>query len=311
MHSIIENYYDPNKQVMVGLTEKELNIVKSAIKLLPLPHEKVYLERDLSFSYDEGVKYSQRTDLYDARERVPEIIDFKTMKDFRFALDERDLTQNIQVLSYANAVLGEVEAVRVSHLQIALEVVEPPRKVSIELSRDYVKEKWEQAEERFFKPMLKSRRLPIVDVEARVGKACEDYGGCWHKEHCELSRKGGDFMAVIRDKNEKKEEKKEVEIKKELNKISCLFVDCAPMKGSIQPVLFSDFIEEILTALCEKAGVEDWRLIEFGKGRGFVAIALRKVTLPEYMVINTKEDLSSTALEVLVGRSENVVWGSK
>jgi hypothetical protein len=96
-------------------------------------------------------------------------------------------------------------------------------------------------------------------------------------------------------------------------KIACLYVDCLPSSETV--TYLSDLLHEPLRELAVKTGVPDWRLHDYGKGKGYVASALKTLAsqgrLPANLYINTREDISSVALEVLSPLAAFCVFGTR
>jgi len=79
-----------------------------------------------------------------------------------------------------------------------------------------------------------------------------------------------------------------------------LYIDAIPETGFREKyVMFDSFIEPILASLREESGIADWRLHEYGKGAGYVRIALRKSRLPKVLVITTESTLATECLAEL------------
>lgn len=90
-----------------------------------------------------------------------------------------------------------------------------------------------------------------------------------------------------------------------------LYIDCFPVKGHAggDPGLAEDIIAGLSLGAAEAAGVPDWRLIEFGKGKGAVAAILRERlnTVPRVLVVSSSTPGSDVLLEVLTPHARRVV----
>jgi len=92
-----------------------------------------------------------------------------------------------------------------------------------------------------------------------------------------------------------------------------LYVDCAPVKG-VGYVLGEDFLADPKRLAAEAAGVVDFRLIDFGKGKGYLADAVRAKALagvPAALVITSMHAGSDVLLDELIPGAREVVRGMR
>jgi hypothetical protein len=93
--------------------------------------------------------------------------------------------------------------------------------------------------------------------------------------------------------------------------IEALYVDCLPLVGRDEVECFSDIVAEAAQAVAQVTKIPDWRLHEFGKGKGFIAVQLGTMTMPKHIYVSSREDLSALALELLAPRAAQVIIGVK
>lgn len=89
-----------------------------------------------------------------------------------------------------------------------------------------------------------------------------------------------------------------------------LYIDCMCTKGSTSvPVLGEDILHTIAADAAKAANSPDWRLVEFGKGKGAMAVILRErlATMPEILVVSSSTPGSDVLIEVLSPHAKRVV----
>lgn len=90
-----------------------------------------------------------------------------------------------------------------------------------------------------------------------------------------------------------------------------LYVDCVPVKGNSNFTVGEDIIASLAEAAAKAANVPDWRLIEYGKGKGAMAAILREriTSMPDTVVITSSTPGSDVLLEVLSPHARVIVRG--
>jgi hypothetical protein len=128
-------------------------------------------------------------DLADFRKRRPEITDWKTTSDLKYALTEYEIAASNQMLIYAKWALDvadDVDSCIVRH--IVIPTVGRARAIATEaeVSRDHVESKWSG-----LMPILDEvedarMKKSVTEVEARgmTNGECNRYGGCEHLNRC-------------------------------------------------------------------------------------------------------------------------------
>jgi len=92
--------------------------------------------------------------------------------------------------------------------------------------------------------------------------------------------------------------------------LETLFVDCYPVKnGGAMPAMAEGLLAELAVAAAQAAGAPDWRLVEFGKGKGAMAVVLRErlAQVPRELVVSTSTPGSDVLIEVLSPHARRVV----
>jgi PD-(D/E)XK nuclease superfamily len=89
-----------------------------------------------------------------------------------------------------------------------------------------------------------------------------------------------------------------------------LYVDCLPVKpAGVVYGLGEDLLHSLSIDAAHAAGMPDWRLVEFGKGKGAMAVLLRErlASMPEILVVSSSTPGSDVLLEVLTPHARRVV----
>lgn len=333
VHEKLELYY-------INGTVPESLKLQQVLELAPPRGEGVLSETWLPVELPGNIIVRQKADIIDLRNPLhPVVYDFKTMGNFIYALEEHQLAEDIQLISYAYAVIStycpNATQVSVAHIQIPMDISAPPRKVETTLSVVDVLEKWCFTEERIVAEMYKDSSKHVSEVKPNFGSACDAFGGCPHRTKCALvEQKGKEWKmteepkaverlkvvgqeveltkttppkgATLEDILKKKPQPPEVGFD-----IDTLYIDCFPLGGNGIVENFSDIVAGIAAKVAKVTGVPNWRLHEFGKGKGFIAAELEATELPKVLYVSSREDLSALALEILVPRAANVIVGVK
>lgn len=86
-----------------------------------------------------------------------------------------------------------------------------------------------------------------------------------------------------------------------------LYINCRPNYGA--PVTIEELLAPVLAELAEVSGHADWRLHEYGAGKGHILSALRQMpSLPLMLVVDRRSDLAFT-LEFLRPKASRVTEG--
>jgi hypothetical protein len=92
--------------------------------------------------------------------------------------------------------------------------------------------------------------------------------------------------------------------------LEILYIDSFPVKnGGAMPTMAEGLLAELAVAAAQAAGVPDWRLVEFGKGKGAMAIVLRErlAQVPRELVVSTSTPGSDVIIEVLSPHAKRIV----
>ncbi len=94
-----------------------------------------------------------------------------------------------------------------------------------------------------------------------------------------------------------------------------LYIDALPVKGPLRDkyVLFEDFIQPYAKKVAEEHGIDDWRLIDFGKGAVALAIMIRTsiAEVPPVLVVTSHSPGAAAVLDVLIPHAASVVRALK
>jgi hypothetical protein len=89
-----------------------------------------------------------------------------------------------------------------------------------------------------------------------------------------------------------------------------LYVDSWPVKGVAGAIgLGEDILQGLSADAAKAANMPDWRLVEFGKGKGAMAVLLRErlASMPEILVVSSSTPGSDVLIEVLSPHAKRVV----
>jgi len=179
----------------------------------------------------------------------------------------------------------------------------------------------------------------VAPTPAELGKvpatwtACRDFGGCPHRGRCDADQTGRVSMSsalVQLTGNKSRGDTVAKAVAKDLSAVLAqgaskgaesvegilegdgltLYVGCLPVVGhdASRATLLDAHIEALAKVLCETAGVKDLALIDYGKGKGLLAAALREFP-PRGVVIARGGPWTEVALEVLRPMATTLVEG--
>ncbi len=147
-----------------------------------------------------GVPFVGYIDLIDAREEIPEVLDWKTTGDLSRALKDDELIHTIQMPGYAQWLFvtePSLDWVRVSHVYMrtpgkAKKKPQKPKaiKASALWSREVVADRWAEIEDLVTEMKATALATKHEDVEPNF-KACDAFGRCAYWVMC---HSGGESM---------------------------------------------------------------------------------------------------------------------
>lgn len=155
-----------------------------------------------------------------ARDGLPEFVDHKFLRDFKYAPDEAALLEDTQGLGYAAWGLlvrwPGAERVRFTHHQHARESAEEPRRVSTVYDLTTVKRAWEDMRSIVDGPMAAAARATtqeevptgdlVGDEEAGRQSCCDSYGRCSFRSKCNASPENRIALQFLTQSEPKKAE---------------------------------------------------------------------------------------------------------
>lgn len=172
---------------------------------LPTPGPHLIVDKDHKTDIDigDGVHLIGYPDLCvppDLADPIPTIVDFKSTTDFRYAMDEEELSEDDQALIYCmdGMRMFNVRKARARWIYLAATNPKDPtkerkpdgqRKVEIVMDADDPKFQaaWADLVRRARLVAASKRRL-VMAHEAEVNaSSCENYGGCPHKARCGIT----------------------------------------------------------------------------------------------------------------------------
>ena len=179
VHDLLERY------LKYGTTfpdTKPGRIAKSGVSLLPAPGEGV-VEGKITVQSIEPPLMGF-IDLYIGGD-IPEVIDHKTLKDWKWAKTEEELASDLQMIPYAVHALNKTGAkqVRITHFQYITTGSPEARQVSTILDAKHVYEEWNKLKELAVEMKATSLVEKAQEVEETLS-ACGAYGGCPYQEMC-------------------------------------------------------------------------------------------------------------------------------
>ena len=100
------------------------------------------------------------------------------------------------------------------------------------------------------------------------------------------------------------------------DKIVCLtiYIDCMPVKGVTNAVLYEDFIRPFADQIAKDHGVPSWQTMDFGKGKALLANAVRAAGAdkwPPVLIVGGYAPGAHEVLEVLIPHVTVVVRALK
>ncbi len=172
---------------------------------IPHPGSGLFIEKPIHFQTAGGIGIHGHVDLYNLRgqyidpqgdlQQDPswsfEVKDWKTTSDFSYAKTERDLAENIQLNTYAEAgfrMWADAEHARLTHVNFLTRGRPQSKLVTIRRSREEIRRRWEYAES-VVRVMADVAREPTADSVAENTKSCSAYSGCPHREYCSAFRR--------------------------------------------------------------------------------------------------------------------------
>jgi len=111
----------------------------------------------------------------------------------------------------------------------------------------------------------------------------------------------GKCEVTVKPRDDSKEEKalRAVEIVTGANEFD-LYIDCLPLKEKHAMTLLDTLISERCAEICKQRKVDDIRLVEFGKGKGYLADSFRKSPPIGAVYARSRSDLAQSVIDVLI-----------
>lgn len=168
---------------------------------IPHPGSGLLVEKPIHFVASSGVHIFGHVDLYNFRQeyigpdggpplRDPaysfEVKDWKTTSSFQYAKSERELGENIQLNTYAEAGFREwpdLEHARLTHAYFLTKGRPDSKLVTIRRSREQIASRWEYAES-VIRLMADAAKEPTANPDLANRKSCDAYRGCPHRGIC-------------------------------------------------------------------------------------------------------------------------------
>ncbi len=171
---------------------------------IPQPGSGLFIERPIHFRTRGGVDIFGHVDLYNFRQEYLdpdgalledppwsfEVKDWKTTSDFKYAKSERELAENIQLVTYAEAgfrFAPDSMSARLTHAYFLTKGRPASKLVTIRRTREEIAGRWEYAESVVRSMADVARETSAETVEGKR-KACDAYSGCPHRSVCSIYR---------------------------------------------------------------------------------------------------------------------------
>lgn len=193
LHTEIENHLRKGDRLFSPLA-------LAGRSFIPHPGPNLFIERPIHFTTKVGVDIYGHVDLYNNRGehidasgdlvRDPpwsfEVKDWKTTSDFQYTKSERELAENIQLTTYAEAgfrLWPDLEHAWLTHVYFRTKGRPESKLVTVYRNREQIAGRWEYAEG-VVRLMADAAREPTAETVPANVKACDAYRGCPHCKIC-------------------------------------------------------------------------------------------------------------------------------
>jgi hypothetical protein len=167
-------------------------IARTALPFAPKPGT-VYIEQSIEELglVAGGLPALGYIDVLDLTGDIPQVLDWKTTSNFRYAKTEDELLRNVQMSVYARATLAmcdrldvpEPTNVRVTHVAMLTKAPHEARRTSALMPRQTIHENWSSIE-RTVLSMRETATCETPDKVTPTKSACSAYGGCPFLDRC-------------------------------------------------------------------------------------------------------------------------------
>lgn len=136
---------------------------------------------------------------------IPEVIDWKSTSNFKYAKNRAELVTTVQMNGYAEFARRKwsPSKVRVSHVYFLTKGKPEARKVTATIPVDTIHENWQRVGS-VVEDMKRVVRLPVVEEVTPHYDSCSAYRGCPHMAYCPRSNEqmifdifGGNSMSLL------------------------------------------------------------------------------------------------------------------
>ena len=181
-------------------------IARTALPFAPKPGS-VYVEEAIESLglTAAGLPALGYIDVLDLKSDPPQVLDWKTTSNFRYAKSEEDLLRNVQMSVYAKATLAmfdkldlpEPKAVRVTHVAMLTKTPHEARRASALMPLATIHENWRHVEA----TVAEMKATALLDTPDKVTpseSACHAYGGCPFRDRCNALKATKSIFAGLR-----------------------------------------------------------------------------------------------------------------
>jgi len=205
IHTEVEHYLQTGELRDSSYTDLGLNYrpyVESLVQHLPpAKSPELIIEHPIEIECGPGLPlWIGYIDIGYSGAKPLQIRDIKSTSDFRYAKTEQELSDNIQLISYAKWAyeVGNEGDIDLGHIYVKTEKKIVRKKpltkfVNVRLSKKHVESVW-QSELETVAQMVEAAEAPSAHDLPPTTSACNDYGGCPFREQCgitsEMSLKG-------------------------------------------------------------------------------------------------------------------------
>jgi hypothetical protein len=259
------------------------------------------------------------------------VVDHKTTRSLKYALASYELERDPQARLYAASAASDDKS---STITARWQYVEVKNWIQTHvIEHTFVRVTRSQ----LLTPLLETadaiaairRAAPAsaLEVVATPGQACYDYGGCPHVRSCPDARQTQNkkpektYMISKKTKLETQLENSLKIVKGEMTggvdvvepaELVTLYVRSAPLRPQLRQLDIATLVDAANQEVCEKYDVVHWSAVDFGKGGGYLAVAIEEALdacegLPYDIVVHL--DVPPPVLALLAARAQHVVRG--
>lgn len=315
VHAVLEDYLRTGNRVGTG---KAHTIASRGFDLLSLYVGRGKVEQEIEFDID-GVPFSGRIDYFLPEEAL--IIDHKTTSNKRWAKTAVELATDLQAVLYAHWATLETGSEEIDGRWIYYQTKGAHLVWQVQAPLRSDRMVLDAAASDGRKMLAASSAGKCAEDMPADLSACGKYGGCPYRDRCPASDGKQVFaqiraaMAAERPSVEPTINAPETEAPPAPEKCDfTLFIDCRPTRSSVLVVELATLLRPLLDKVASDFGVQDYRLVEYGKGPAALASYLRQSLAAKPLrgvgvVVSTRTQECQHTLFVLSELASEIVQG--